>query len=324
MTDRSSLIDAFLADAGWAGTKRVPLAGDASFRRYERVENKADIAVLMDAPPPGEDVRPFIKITNHLLELGYSAPKIFAQDIEAGFLLLEDLGDGTFTNALATGANEQQLYQSAVDVLIDLHGLALDKAVPENIEHYDEAKLLAEAALLTEWSLPEITDADKNEYRQIWRALIPDIEASGATLVLRDFHADNLMWLPDRDGVARCGLLDYQDAVVGSPAYDLMSLLKDARRDIDPKLASALKESYLAALPDLDHAAFEKAYVLLAAQRHCKVIGIFSRLAKRDGKDDYLIHIPRVWRLLERAVAAPELTALREWLDKTVPENLRA
>lgn len=327
MTDRATLIEDFLASAGWGGAARKALAGDASFRRYERIEKAGKIAVLMDAPPPEEDVRPFINMTEHLLGLGYSAPKIFAQDVKAGFLLLEDLGDATFTQALTAGADETRLYQSAVDVLIDLHGKDAALQIPKNIEPYDTEKLLGEAALLTEWYLPELPDNIKVEYLEIWRALVPDIEASGTALVLRDFHADNLMWLPEREGVAKCGLLDYQDALIGSPAYDLMSLLEDARRDIDPAMAGQLIDTYLAARPDIDAEVFKKAYALLAALRHCKVIGIFSRLAMRDGKVDYLGHIPRVWKLLERAIASPiagpELTALSDWLGEFVPPNLR-
>tara|TARA_B100000315_G_scaffold113202_2_gene103808 strand:- start:1961 stop:2974 length:1014 start_codon:yes stop_codon:yes gene_type:complete len=328
MADRAALIEAFLTAAGWAGARRSLLAGDASFRRYERIERDGERAVLMDAPPPEEDVRPFINITTHLRELEFSAPAVFAEDVEAGLLLLEDLGDGTFTQALAAGVDEEVLYQSAVDVLVDLHRRPVVSAVPNDVEPYDENKLLGEAALLTEWYLPgilgdEISDLTKNEYLTVWRKVLPDIAASGETLVLRDFHADNLMWLPDRDGVARCGLLDYQDAVVGSPAYDLMSLLEDARRDLMPGLAARLLDGYFAALPDMDPDAFKKAYVILAAQRHCKVIGIFSRLAMRDGKYDYLVHIPRVWKMLEQACNTPELAALKDWLDNHIPADKR-
>ena len=328
MADRATLIEAFLQEAGWAGAKRSLLAGDASFRRYERIEREGERAVLMDAPPPEEDVRPFINITTHLRELELSAPAIFAEDLEAGFLLLEDLGDNTFTLALSAGVDEAVLYQSAVDVLVDLHRRPVVSAIPNDVEPYDEKKLLSEAALLTEWYLPgilgdEISDLTKNEYLEVWRKVLPKIMASGEILVLRDFHADNLMWLPDRDSVARCGLLDYQDAVTGSPAYDVMSLLEDARRDLKPGLAASLLDGYFAALPELDIDAFKQAYVILAAQRHCKVIGIFSRLAMRDGKYDYLVHIPRVWNMLEQACNAPQMAALKDWLDRNIPADKR-
>ncbi|MBT3989785.1 MAG: phosphotransferase [Rhodospirillaceae bacterium] len=329
MSERQKQIDVFLNNAGWAGATRRPLAGDASFRRYERVERGGEIAVLMDAPPPEEDVRPFVNITRHLLSLGYSAPSLMAEDIDAGFLLLEDLGDATFTNALAAGVDETQLYQAAVDVLVDLHGRDVSQSIPDHIEPYDEEKLLAEASLLTDWYLPGVSGGDVSDetiesYLAVWRDLVRDIAGARETLVLRDFHADNLMWLPERDGVAKCGLLDYQDALVGSRAYDLMSLLEDARRDIDPHLSVQLMNSYLQAFPDIDKPAFKAAFIVLAAQRHCKVIGIFTRLAMRDGKVDYLAHIPRVWRLLERACRAPELATLKDWLDTNIAENLRA
>lgn len=328
MADRSPLIEAFLAEAGWQAATRKPLAGDASFRRYERVEREGEIAVLMDAAPPEEDVRPFINITNHLRQLGYSAPNILAENIDAGFLLLEDLGDDTFTNALAAGADEEALYKSAVDVLIDLHSRPTVVAVPDGLERYDEDKYLTEASLLTEWYLSgilgsDVSDMTKSDYLAIWRKLIPEIDTSAETMVLRDFHADNLMWLPDRGGVQKCGLLDYQDAVIGTPAYDLMSLLEDARRDLKPGLAAHLLDYYFAAFPDLDQDDFKKTYSILAAQRHCKVIGIFSRLASRDGKYDYLVHIPRAWKLLERVCYLPELTILREWLDAHIPADKR-
>lgn len=328
LTERAQLIDGFLASAGWAGATRSLLAGDASFRRYERVTRAGEKAVLMDAPPPQEDVGPFVKISDHLLGLGYSAPKILAQDTAAGFLLLEDLGDGTFTNALAAGANEEQLYHSAVDVLVDLHGRHPVVSVPDDTPPYDDDKLLTEVALLTEWYMTgilgkEVSDFTKNDFLGLWRKLLPDIAAGGETLVLRDFHADNLMWLPDRTGIQKCGLLDYQDAVVGAPAYDLMSLFEDARRDLQPGLAARLLDHYYAAFPDLDQAAFKRAYVTLAAQRHCKVIGIFSRLAMRDGKYDYLAHIPRCWKMLERACLAPELGELKDWLNEHIPTAKR-
>ena len=326
---RTQQIDSFLADAGWAGARRSLLAGDASFRRYERIAKDDEKAVLMDAPPPQEDVRPFINMTEHLLELGYSAPRIFAEDTEVGFLLLEDLGDSTFTNALAAGADEEQLYQSAVDVLVDLHGRHLAVSVPSGIEFYEDEKLLGEVSLLTDWYMAgilgnEISDYTKNDFLGVWRKLIPEVSAGGETLVLRDFHADNLMWLADRDGIQKCGLLDYQDAVVGSPAYDLMSLLEDARRDLQPGLAARMLDHYYAAFPEFDLEAFKTAYVILAAQRHCKVIGIFSRLAMRDGKYDYLAHIPRCWKMLERACLAPELEALKDWLNEHIPADKRS
>ena len=329
MFDRRTLSESFLTGAGWPDAARRPLAEDASFRHYERIERDGSRAVLMDAPPPQEDVRPFIRITDHLRDLGFSAPEIFAEDVANGFLLLEDLGDTTFTQVLANGADEEALYAAAVDLLIDLHTGHIDVTLPEGVEGYDEDKILEEAALFTDWYLPEISQrmtakSVREEYLNIWRSLIPAIIDSGATLVLRDFHADNLMWLPDREGLAKCGLLDYQDAVAGSPIYDLMSLLEDARRDLRPGLAARMVDRYFAGVSGTDRAALDKTYSILAAQRHCKVIGIFTRLAVRDKKYDYLVYLSRVWKLLERVCYNPALSPLKLWLDQNVPTATRS
>jgi len=328
MSERSRQIDDFLADAGWSGASRVILAGDASFRRYERVTLGGKSAVLMDAPPPEEDVEPFLNMTNHLRRLNYSAPEIYADDIFSGFLLLEDLGDATYTNALAGAAEEVELYNNAVDLLIDLHRRPAKIAQPLGIAIYDQQKLMNEVLLFTEWYMPNLlgikTDPIfRHEYEEIWRHLFGFVERAGRTLVLRDFHADNLMWLPDRPGIGACGLLDYQDAVSGPPAYDLMSLVEDARRDLKPGLEDHILDRYRNAFPDLDWPEFEAIYTILAAQRHCKVIGIFTRLGVRDEKYAYMAHVPRVWKMLERAVSRPLLMPLKTWLDKHVPMDKR-
>jgi aminoglycoside/choline kinase family phosphotransferase len=314
--------------AGWIGATRGLLAGDASFRRYERIRIEEKTAILMDAPPLKEGIRPFIKMTEHLIRLGYSVPRILAMDISSGLLLLEDLGDATFTNALASGVDEKQLYQSAVDVLINLHGRELSKTIPDNLTNYDDEKLFTEVTIFVDWYMAgiigdSVPDYIKNDFLDIWQKLISNIQINHKTLVLRDFHADNLMWLPNRDGIRKCGLLDYQDAVRGSPAYDLMSLFEDARRDLQPGLALDLLNYYYAAFPKLDQNQFNKNYIILSAQRHCKVIGIFSRLAIRDGKSNYLAHIPRCWNLLDRACRSAELSILRDWLDAHVPPQNR-
>ena len=328
MADRADFIESFVEKAGWHDVRRSPLAGDASFRRYERVSANGDSCVLMDAPPPHEDVRPFLLLAGHLRNLGYSAPRVLAQDAENGLVLLEDLGDDTYTRALAAGADERELYEHAIDLLIDLHSQHLVVAVPDGLEPYDDAKMLEEAALFTDWYLPNTlhvpTAAPKRQaFLTIFRRLLPYVHEVPETLVLRDFHADNLMWLPKRRGLAACGLLDFQDAVVGPTAYDVMSLLEDARRELRPGLDEAMLARYHAAFPGRDRRAFEMAYAILGAQRHCKVIGIFTRLAYRDRKFDYLKHIPRVWRLLQRSCRHPMLAPLREWLDANVPITQR-
>jgi aminoglycoside/choline kinase family phosphotransferase len=331
---RETLIQSFLARAGWGEAARGKLAGDASFRHYDRLVVGDRRAVLMDAPPPKEDVRPFVRIAMQLERLGYSSPRLLAVDLDNGLLLLEDLGDDTYTRLLAPatrsartdgGGDEEALYALAIDLLADLHGNP--EAIPLHLPSYDDDKLLTEACLLTDWYMPAVlghaTDkAARAEYADAWRALLPIARAVPDTLVLRDFHVDNLMKLP-RDGLAACGLLDFQDAVAGPLTYDPMSLLEDARRDIDPALIARMKERYLARMPGLDRAAFDASWAVLAAQRHAKVIGIFTRLCKRDGKPIYLVHIPRVWRLLDQACTHPALAEIKAWLDRHLPQEKR-
>lgn len=328
MPDRQAAIAKFLEGAGWGGAERRKLAGDASFRRYDRVFLGGRRAVLMDAPPPQEDVRPFLMVAHHLTGLGLSAPRVLAEDTAHGFLLLEDLGDETYTRRLAAGANETELYALATDLLIDLHRRPASEALPAGLPPYDDDRLLAEACLLADWYMPALLGGptppgSREEYADLWRRLFPAVHAQPATMVLRDYHVDNLMWLEDREGVARCGLLDFQDAVAGAGAYDLMSLVEDARRDIAEPLRAAMIERYLDAMPGLDRPAFEEAFAILGAQRHAKVIGIFTRLCKRDGKPTYLGHIPRVWRLLERSCRHPALAEIAAWLDRHIPETKR-
>lgn len=328
-TDRNDARAAFLAASGWGGARVSPLAADASFRSYHRVVEDARRAVLMDAPPPREDVRPFRAVGRRLRGVGLSAPGILAEDVDQGFLLLEDFGDGTFTRLLAAGADEAPLYNLAVDTLIALHQAehVADDADDDHLPAYDEARYLTEALLLPEWYLPSVgvglEAANLADYQLAWRRVLARLEGQRQTLVLRDFHVDNLMRLPGRDGVAACGLLDFQDAVRGPGVYDLMSLFEDARRDIAPECVARGRARYLAAFPDLDADAFDTAWTVLAAQRHAKVIGIFARLAQRDGKPQYLGHIPRVWRLLEAALMYPALKPVAGWFGAHVPAAAR-
>jgi aminoglycoside/choline kinase family phosphotransferase len=327
MTDREARITAFLAARGWRGAARAPLAADASFRRYERLRDGARRAVLMDAPPPREDVRPFLAIARILRGLGLSAPEILAADCQAGLLLLEDFGDTTYNSALAADPDrEAALYTMAVDVLIELHrrfdGAAA--AAPP----YDLTLLLGEAGLLVDWYLPALrgtasSDALRDQYQGLWRDAFDRLAPLPETLVLRDYHVDNLMWLRGRAGVQACGLLDFQDAVIGSPAYDLVSLLEDARRDVPADLAAGLRRRYLDAFPDIDRDAFDHAHALYGAQRGAKILGIFTRLDRRDGKPGYLAHIPRVWRWLEGDLNHPALGDIRAWFDRELPPESR-
>jgi aminoglycoside/choline kinase family phosphotransferase len=324
---RADRIKAFLADTGWDTASRTALPGDASFRHYERLSDGARRAMLMDAPPP-EDVRPFVAIARHLTALGFSAPEILAEDAEAGLLVLDDLGDDTFTRLLDGGADPAPLYELAVDLLIDLHQRPINAAVPAGLAPYDDALFIDEAALLTGWYMPavlgaEVPPASAREYCDLWRIALSKARDVPETLVLRDYHVDNLMRVAGRDALAACGLLDFQDAVRGPVTYDLVSLLEDARRDVDAGLAARLRARYLDAFPGLDEDEFTRSMAILGAQRHAKVIGIFTRLLVRDGKQAYLRHIPRVWRLLEASCRHPALSAIAAWLDIHLPAAAR-
>lgn len=326
---RGAAIDAFLARSGWAGAERAPLADDASFRRYERVRRGEAHAVLMDAPPDYEDVRPFVAVARLLREAGLSAPEVLAEDAEAGFLLLEDLGDATMTRLLAGGADAAPLYRLAMDALIHLHDrVRTDHPAAAALPRYDRELFRTEAALFVDWYWPAVTGAPcPAPARAAFLDLVADAvalaDAVPETLVLRDYHIDNILRLDGRDGVAACGVLDFQDAVIGPAAYDVVSLLEDARHDVPPAVAAAEMQRYLAAFPELDRDEFAAAYAALGAQRALKVLGIFTRLDRRDGKSGYLAHIPRVWRWLEGDLAHPGLAGLHDWLDRHLPPEAR-
>ena len=322
--ERAAAQSDFLARAGWGAAVRAPLPSDASFRRYVRLTRDGETAMLMDAPPPHEDVRPYLTIARLLHGLGYSAPAILAEDAAHGFLLIEDFGDRTYTRALAAGAAEAPLYEGAVDLLIDLHRRDLAGRL-DAVPPYDDAALIRELGLFPDWWARFALAPGTNfgaEYHGHWGGLLDQMRAHPETLVLRDYHVDNLM-VVERPGIQGIGLLDFQDALRGHPAYDLVSLINDARRDVPAALARRMIDRYEAAFPALDRAAFATACALLSAQRNLKIIGIFTRLAARDGKPGYLGHIPRVWRLLENDLAHPVLAGFRAWLDDRVPAAAR-
>jgi len=325
---RAHLIVDFLASNGWAGAVRYPLSGDASFRRYERLVDGKRRAVLMDAPPPHEDVRPFLHIDGYLRRRGFNAPEVYAEDVDNGFLLLEDLGDDVFTRVLSgdsklsASCDEVQLYSAAIDVLVELHRSSLPKKLPQ----YNDSLLMEECELLTDWYLPAIgvdSKQAKSDYLAIWEELIRLKKIAEDVVVLRDYHADNLMWLPERDGLQCVGLLDFQDAAVGSPVYDIVSLLEDARRDVDLLTASAMIDRYLQARQSIRRDEFMAVYSILAAQRNSKIVGIFARLAVRDKKERYLTYLPRVWKYIMYDLQHPVLAELRQWFDRVIPNEKR-
>ncbi len=326
--NREALVAAFLQEHGWSGAKRWHLAGDASFRKYDRLEGSSGRAVLMDAPLPQENVRLFMLIARHLFKQEFSAPEILAADADTGLLLLEDLGDGTYTQLLAQGHSEHELYTLATDVLIALHRLPENQAVPAGVEPYGMPRLLEEVGRLNEWyvpliNAPPLSSSAIDEFQSIWQSILPLAWTAPTSLVLFDYHVDNLLLLPDREGIKACGLLDFQDAVAGPVTYDLMSLLEDARHDVSPALIAELKQRYLDAFPLLKPHDFKISWAVMAAQRHVRVIGTFARLKARDGKPLYMRHMPRLWRYMDRCLAHPALNDLKAWIDTFVPPNLR-
>lgn len=327
MTDRKATIERFLEVNGQGGALRMPLAGDASMRRYERLRNGPEHAVLMDAPPDSQDIAPFLAIADWLRKQGFSAPRIMASDVDAGLVLMEDLGDDLFNKVLQDReesdagdrlVDEIALYGSAIDVLLALQ----DLPPPEGLPAYDDDKMLTEVALLTEWYAPHLSEGAKQDYQEIWRDLLPSVRVGPAALVYVDYHADNLLWLSSREGLQRVGLLDFQDGRIGPMAYDLVSLLEDARRDVTPGLATLMIDRYLSGRPDLDAEALHGAYAVLGAQRNCKILGLFSRLANRDGKTAYLALQDRVLSHLQRDLTKPGLASLAAWFDRHIVLNI--
>ena len=326
MTGRDAAIARFLAEAGWGAAQRAPLAGDASFRRYDRIRRDGRSVVLMDAPPPRNDVRPFLAIDRLLRAHGLSAPEVLAADARAGLVLLEDFGDDTYGRMLAEGGDEAQLYRLAVDALIHLHRKF--RAVGATVPQFEEARALREVELLLDWFWPALAGgpaeaALRQSYRTAWQAVLPARDAVPRSLVLFDFHIDNLMLLPGRNGIAACGLLDFQDAVLAPVSFDLVSLLEDARRDVPLDLAEALLRHYLAAFPVLDEHAFRTSYTVIGAQRSTRILGTFARLKLRDSRPGYLAHIPRVWRWLGQDLTHPALGPVAEWFDRHIPAGRR-
>lgn len=333
MTDRERSKGAFLRANGWEGARLTFLAGDASNRRYERITHPdGRIAVLMDAPPEkGEDIRPFTTMADHLCARGLSAPRLFARDPDAGWLLLEDLGDALFARVLAHGsAPAEELYGAAMDVLVRLH----DGPQPD-LPRYDADRMSDLACLAYDWYRPAgsdstTEDARRTAFRSTIHALLAPLDALRQVVILRDYHAENLIWLPERHGPSRVGLLDFQDAMLSHPAYDVVSLLQDARRDVPPALEARIR-AYFADASGAEIEAFTHAYSLLGVQRNMRILGVFARLSLRDGKPHYVDLIPRVWGLLQRNLAQPPLLSLARLIERDLPspdpdhlESLRA
>ncbi len=352
---RNAAIRSFLSGTRWAEAERRFLEGDASFRRYETLHlGHGEAAVLMDMParpdgPPvrhgkpysaiahlAEDIRAVIAVNSVLRDKGYSAPKSEAHDLDHGFAVMEDLGRKVYGRMIRDGADMREPMSAAVSVLADMAGrdwpqdVHLTKGM-HRVPPYDIEAQLIEVDLLPSWFWPLVTGSDippdaLKDFESLWRDLLPLTQAERPVWVLRDYHSPNLIWLPEREGLQRVGLIDTQDCLMGHPAYDLASMLQDARVDIDSAFADDLYAEYCvlrSASGSFDREAFAVAYAILGAQRATKILGIFARLSKRDGKHGYLRHIPRVSRYLERNLAHPRLAGLKAWFDRHLPPAQR-
>lgn len=318
MSDRSAALTAFLRRSGWGQAERSHLAGDASDRRYERLRLGAATAVLMDNPPGGaDDPTAFSAMARHLRGLGLSAPAILAEDLDQGFLLLEDLGDDLFARLVnADPSREAELYLAAADTLLHLQAAA----PPTGLPNLSAEEWASAAGFALDWYSFAATGMrpDPAELHAALSQALKDHADGPRVLILRDFHAENLIWLPGRVGIARTGLLDFQLGQLGQPGYDLVSLLQDARRDVSPD-SEARVIAHFVTERGLDPQQFATQYATLGAQRALRILGVFVRLGLAAGKPSYLDLIPRVWRQLQTNLSHPALTDLRAVCERVLP-----
>jgi len=343
---RTLAIRALLDSAGHGNADRAPLTGDASTRRYETVTDGAWRAIVMDAPrmpdgPPvrdgkpysqiahlAEDIGPFVAVARMLTGAGFAAPEIMAVDYEAGLILLEDLGEDGVLDAARRPIPTR--YEASVDCLAAMHAIdwpretALEDGTRHRVPTFDIGAFLIEVDLLLDWYVPRVTGApasadDRQSWHTIWNQLFATIDAGPKTLVLRDFHSPNIVWRGNRTGHDRIGLIDFQDALWTHPAYDVMSLVRDARVTVEPNLQSRLVDAYCFArneqLEDFDQTGFRESFAILAAQRAAKLLGIFVRLDERDGKPGYIAHLPRIQTYMRQSLGHPALADLDAWLS---------
>ena len=354
---RDAAIRRFLDTTAWRDAPRVFLEGDASFRRYEALEatQHTPRAILMDMParpdgPPvkdgkpysaiahlAEDIRAVIAVNTHLHGLGYSAPQVHAANAREGLAVVEDLGSRVYGKMRLAGEDMDEPMREAVAVLADMAGRAWPAEVPagngarHTVPPYDQQAQLIEADLLPSWFWPylhgiTVPDDIHQAFTEHWQAVLPLAAATSPVWTLRDYHSPNLLWLPERWGLKRVGIIDTQDCVLGHPAYDLASLLQDARVDVPAEEEARLYAQYCAlrdGKPGFDRDSFAAAYAILGAQRATKILGIFARLSKRDGKHGYLRHLPRVSRYLERNLQHPALAGLKDWFQRHLPQHQR-
>lgn len=318
--DRADQRQAFLAETEWADADISPVAGDASNRRYDRLTTSAGArAILMDAPiRHGEDVTPFLNIATYLTQNGLSAPAIVQHDTRSGFVLMEDLGDNLIARMVARDPSlEVPLYKAIVDSLVALQALA----VPSDLPAFDAAAMQEAALLPLDWYLGRtvpVPTAVRAKYESLMEKMLGQLSPAKPVLIHRDFHAENLLWLPDRDGVRRIGILDFQDAMLGHPAYDLASLLSDARRDVSADTRKVVR-SYFATQTGFDPAQLERDLAILSAQRNLRILGVFARLCQRDGKSHYASLAPRVWDNLRQDLGHPDLAEMSAFAQEHFP-----
>lgn len=331
-SDRKKLIDTFLEKTFWKDAQRVKFASDASKRNYYRLHStKASDRILMDAPPEfGENVAKFIKANQFLERIGLSVPKIYNRDIRNGFLILEDFGDNVFTDfLLKSSQDETSFYMSATDNLITLYHAEIDCEA----EHYDHCEMLNTSLLSIDWYLKYgsniLTSELRNQFRVLMGEVLSKIMTRPMIMVHRDFHAENLIWLKNRDGKQRVGILDFQDMMLGHPAYDLASLLNDVRRVVNEDVRQKCFDHYVKNT-GVDKDAFYYAFCICSAQRNLRILGVFTRLAVRDAKKHYLTFLPRVWKNLLQDLSHPDLIDLRLFIqnifiapNKTILANIR-
>lgn len=354
MSEREETLRAFLQEAGWGSASRRAITGDASLRRYERLNLGGTDAVLMDWPAGpdapvetghaayskvahlAEDVRPFVAVGEYLRGLGLCAPELIARDLEHGFLLLEDLGDADLGGLIdrgqgPAGESLDQIYGALVDTLVTLQNTPAPTALPigdgthHTVPAFDDGIYRIETAMPLDWYLPvvmgrEASPGERDDYAALWTEVWPIIEAGPRTLFLRDFHSPNIIWQTGAAGVSQVGLIDYQDALIGSRAYDLVSVLQDARRDVPPQREDHFKQAYCTRMraedAQFDQEAFEAAYAVLGAERALRLVGLWPRLLKRDGKPHYMAHMARTMDYLARNLTHPALAGLKAFVEQ--------
>ena len=304
----------------------TPIKSDASFRKFFFIKDKNKSFVFFTSPKLKENNTGYIKVSKLFSKIGLSVPKIIDYDKKKGFFLIEDFGNNTYSKYLKDGFSEYKLYDLAVENLIYLQKKT--HFFPKNSSKYTNKKFMDEVKLFLLWYWPAIFKKKPEKtitysFLKIWNELLLPMLNAKKVIVHRDFHIDNLFFLKDRLGIQKCGLIDFQDSIEGPRAYDLVSLLEDARRDVNQKIYSQMYAKFVKTLNKSDKKKFQKEYQILAANRHIKVIGIFTRLYVRDGKKNYIKHIPRLWNLLEKNLESTNLLSLRLWFNEYFPKKYR-